>query len=157
MRTAPRHEWDSPQARAAQVFGESAAAGWVLGAVAGLLAVVVAGTIEGDVNTFVVVWYGLFFVAPFASGIGLVVGMLAGAAGHALVRHGERRLGARLVARLFPAVGLVVTVPLAALVGSAGDAGWCALVVSVVAVLTIGGAVVIGRRYLGRAEGTRVH
>src|SRR5438045_3923771 len=131
MKTAPRYEWDSPKARAAQVFGESAAAGWVLGGAAGFLAAVVAGTIAGDANQFVVVGYALFFVASLASGIGLVVGMLAGVAAHALVRHGERRLGARRVARLFPAVGLAITLPLAALIGSVGGAGWCATVVSI--------------------------
>jgi hypothetical protein len=157
MKPAPRYEWDSPEARAAQVFGESAAAGWVLGGAAGFATVVVAGTIHADADPFVVVWYGLFFAAPFASGIGLVVGMLAGGAAHALVRHGERRLGAQRVARLFPAVGLLITLPLAALIGSVGGAGWCAAVVSIVAVLTLTGALVIARRYLRRIGAPAVH
>jgi hypothetical protein len=83
--------------------------------------------------------------------VGTTVGLGVGVALYLLVRWGEPRLGARVVARLIPAVALCLTMPLAVAVGAAGDAAWFASIAGIVALLTLVGAGRITHRYLGRA------
>ena len=96
--------YDDLRYRAGTVLGECAATGFVLGGVSAFGAVLVAGAIAGSANRPVVlVAYG-WICAGLGSAVGTTVGLGVGVALYLLVRWGEPRLGARVVARLIPAV-----------------------------------------------------
>jgi len=141
--------------RAAEVFGESAACGYVTGLAAGFAVVVIGGLIERGGDVIVVLYAPVY--AGIGGGFGLVLGLLGGIVLYALVRLAEPRFGARAVARLIPVVGLCMTIPLAIAVGLWSHTSWIAIVPAVVGALTLAGTLVIAHRYLRKAEGTRVH
>ncbi len=151
------HDWNTRATRAASVFGESAAAGYVLGGATAFLSVVIAGVAVGGGERWGGVLVYAFFGAGIGGGIGLVVGMLVGVALYLVVRIGEPRCGVRAVAGAFPVVALGMTLPVAVLVGSVAGVAWLVSVVTLDAVLTLVGAKLIARHYLRRCEPAHVH
>ena len=142
--------------RATAVFGESTACGYVLGLVAGFAVVLIGGLVERGGDFVIVVLYSPVY-AGIGGGFGLVLGLLGGFVLYVLVRLAEPRFGARTVARLMPVVGLCMTIPLTIAIGLWSRTSWIVIVPAVVSALTLGGTLVIARRYLRRIEAPAVH
>jgi len=141
--------------RAAQVFGESAACGYSLGFGSAFLITFVLVAVDAHGGVAAIIYP--FLAGAFGGTLGLTVGLLAGAAGALYVRAVEPGLGARVVAWFLPAVGLLVTLPIAWLFARPGNAGWRVLVLSIAVVLTLIGSAIVASRYLRRAEWASVH
>src|SRR5689334_12235812 len=140
---------DSPGRRATVVFGESLGCGYVLGAVGGVIVMLLL-TASDPTADWGAVWVWGYYAAGFGAFAGLFVGLAVGIVNGLVVAGLERRLGPRCIASLIPLVALTITLPLAFLFGLVGGTGWVLAIVALDATFTYAGGRLIAHRYLAR-------
>jgi hypothetical protein len=148
--------WNTTGTRAATVFGEALACGYLLGGLGGFVVAQLIGIDVAGINLGYATIAGIYGFGIGAA-VGLLIGFLVGAVLGLFVIATERRFGNAAVARAFPVVGLSITLPLAALFGMVGGTLWMLAIVVLDASFTYAGAHLLAVRYLRRSEVAHLH